>query len=251
MKPPFNFECSYCNRPTTIQSSDYSENTIVPSAVGKDTGDIPYMMGTIACPNPACGKSTVILSQWPAKESQYGSWYIPTDVERPLRRWNLMPRSRARQFPEYIPVAIREDYEEAHLILNDSPKASATLARRALQGIMREFYGAKPGNLFDDITEVEQANKMDASLVKATHAVRDIGNIGAHMSKDINLIVPVEPGESEALLGLIELLLEETYVARHDREVRVQSVLQVAANKKALKATGGPVPQVPSSPKKP
>jgi len=147
-----------------------------------------------------------------------------------------MPRSRARQYPEYVPAPLREDFEAAHLILKDSPQASATLARRALQGIMRDFYGAKPGTLFDEITEVEAAGEMDAPLVKATHAVRDVGNIGAYMSKDVNVIMALELGEAESLLELIELLLDETYVARHLREQRVSSVLRVAAEKQALKA---------------
>jgi hypothetical protein len=240
MTPPFHFECSYCNRPTTIQDADYSEIEVVPTAFGTDTGDILYVFATVICPSPECRKTTAVVSQWEAARNQYhGGWYIPSSATKAVRRWNLMPRSTARQYPGYIPDAIREDYEEAHLIFNDSPKASATLARRALQGIMRDFYGAKPSTLFDEINEVEASGKMDAPLVQATHAVRDVGNIGAHMSKDINVIVPVEPGEAEALLGLIELLLDETYVARKTREESVNAVMRVAAEKKALKAAGG------------
>ena len=81
---------------------------------------------------------------------------------------------------------------------------------------------------------------MDAGLTRAVHAVRDVGNIGAHMEKDISVIVPVDPGEADALLKLIEVLLDETYVARQDREDRVNAVLQIAAAKKAAKAPPGP-----------
>jgi hypothetical protein len=239
MTPPFHFECPYCNRPTTIQQNDYEEELIKPAPTGKDTGTILYVLATVVCPSPDCRKTTVAMSQWRAARNRSGGWEIDPETKASQRSWRLMPRSRARQYPEYVPVPVREDYEEAHLILKDSPKASATLARRALQGIMRDFYGAKPGTLYDEITEVAATGKMDAGLVKATHAVRDVGNIGAHMSKDISVIVPVEPGEAEALLGLIELLLDETYVARHSREQRVNAVLQVAADKQALRAAGG------------
>jgi hypothetical protein len=43
--------------------------------------------------------------------------------------------------PDYIPEQIKDDYYEACSILNLSPKASATLARRCLQGMIRDFWG--------------------------------------------------------------------------------------------------------------
>ena len=53
--------------------------------------------------------------------------------------------------------------------------------------------------------------------------VRRIGSIGAHMEKDINLILDVEPDEAQALIDLIELLFEEWYVASHVREERLKN----------------------------
>lgn len=44
---------------------------------------------------------------------------------------------------------------------------------------------------------------MDADAWKAIEAVRHVGNTGAHMEKDINLIVDVEPEETKLLIGLI------------------------------------------------
>ena len=38
------------------------------------------------------------------------------------------PTSSAKQYPDYIPKAIRDDYEEAYSIVNLSPKASAALS---------------------------------------------------------------------------------------------------------------------------
>jgi hypothetical protein len=233
---PFSFVCPYCNRPTTIQANDYDRTFFAVDPSGKDTGKVGYTAESIICPNPECKKTTATIRQFNIVLNSTGSWVL----QKQLRRWNLMPRSQARQYPDYVPQAIREDYEEAHLILEDSPKASATLARRALQGIMRDFFSAKPGNLKDEIDAVEASGKMDAGLTRAVHAVRDVGNIGAHMEKDISVIVPVDPGEADALLKLIEVLLDETYVARQDREDRVNAVLQIAAAKKAAKAPPGP-----------
>ena len=50
-----------------------------------------------------------------------------------------MPESDAKPQPEFIPEAIRQDYREACRIRDLSPKASATLARRCLQGMIRDF----------------------------------------------------------------------------------------------------------------
>ena len=44
--------------------------------------------------------------------------------------------------------------------------------------------------------------------VDAIDAVRKIGNIGAHMERDINLIVDIDPNEAAILIGLIELLFQ-------------------------------------------
>src|SRR6266542_6816273 len=56
-----------------------------------------------------------------------------------LEHWKLLPKSHAKVFPDYIPTGIIRDYEEACEIVNASPKASATLSRRCLLGIIRDF----------------------------------------------------------------------------------------------------------------
>ena len=68
-----------------------------------------------------------------------------------------------------------------------------------------------------------------------------IGNIGAHMEKDVNLIVDIEPEEAQQLIELIELLFEETYIRREDRKKRLQAIKQVNENKQAQRkgTTGG------------
>jgi hypothetical protein len=131
--------------------------------------------------------------------------------------------------PEYIPVAIREDYEEACLIRSLSPKASATLSRRCLQGIIRDFWGVKKGRLVDEIQAIEE--KTDPLTWSAIDSVRKIGNIGAHMEKDINLIVEVDEAEAGLLINLIEILIKDWYITRHEREKRLSSIVGVAEAK--------------------
>jgi hypothetical protein len=141
----------------------------------------------------------------------------------------VRPKSLAKPFPAYIPPAILDDYKEACLIVNDSPKASATLSRRCIQGIIRDFWKISKPRLIDEIKELE--TKIDVSTWRAIDGVRSVGNIGAHMEKDINLIVDVEPEEAKTLIGLIEFLLKDWYVARHDREEHMQKVIDLAQSK--------------------
>jgi hypothetical protein len=70
------------------------------------------------------------------------------------------------------------------------------------------------------------------------------------MEKDINLIVDVDPDEARLLIELTESLFEEWYVARHDREQRMQKIKAAADGKKAAPVTG-PAPAQPTQPTAP
>ena len=150
-----------------------------------------------------------------------------------LQRWDLLPQGMVKPFPDYIPAPVLEDYKEAVLIKNLSPKASATLSRRCLQGMIRDVWKVKPARLVDEIKAIE--SQIESGMWKAIDAIRNIGNIGAHMENDINVIVDVDPDEAEMLIGLLELLIQEWYVERHERQLRVAAITAIAAEKKALK----------------
>ena len=122
-----------------------------------------------------------------------------------LNEWQLIPTSKAKIFPDYVPKPIIDNYTEACQICELSPKASATLSRRCLQGIIRDFWGVKGRNLADEINQIK--DKVDPLIWEAIDSVRKIGNIGAHMEKDINLVIDVEPKEAVALIELIETLI--------------------------------------------
>ena len=134
----------------------------------------------------------------------------------PQKTVPLFPISTAKQFPDYIPQAIRSDYEEACSIVNLSPKASATLSRRCLQGMIRDFFQISKGSLFEEINAIK--DKIPAEQWAVLDGLRRIGNIGAHMEKDINLIVDIEPDEAQKLIKLIELLLQQWYIERHNQQ---------------------------------
>ncbi|MEH6808814.1 MAG: DUF4145 domain-containing protein [Hyphomonas oceanitis] len=181
----------------------------------------------VGCPNAECRKLTLVVMLRPAKHVN-GTW----KYQEPIEVWPLLPKSRAKPQPHYIPEALRRDYVEACLILNDSPKASATMSRRCLQGLVRDFWEIpedKRGNLGAELNFIK--NKIDPSTWDVIKTIREVGDIGAHMEKDVNYVVDVEPEEASLLLELIEALFEDWYVSRQKRLDRDERVKLLAEKK--------------------
>jgi hypothetical protein len=225
MADDFNWHCLHCRHKVTITDSRVSWD--MHSFVVKNSeGARGLVSQFIACPNPTCQK----LDGQRRKE-----------VGAALGTWKLIPESDARPWPNHVPQATRDDYREACLIRDLSPKDSATLSRRALQGILRDFFKVKPDRLVDEIKQV--GDTMGPDLLQAVDAVRKVGNIGAHMEADIDLVVDVDPNEAQLLIGLVETLLDETYVYREKRRARIAAVTALAAQKDAeKKGTVGALP---------
>ena len=222
-----NFTCPYCNRPTTITDPNYFEHweKII---ISKSTeGEAGLFFQVITCPNPECNKLWLHIQLCGA--DQYGD----REHHNILHEWQLLPESEAKVLPDYIPQPIKQDYYETCRIRDLSPKASATLARRCLQGMIRDFWGIKKARLKDEIDALEE--KVDSDIWGSIDAVRSVGNIGAHMEKDINIIIDVEPREAQLLIGLIEQLIDDWYVARESRRKRTEELKKLATNKKTRK----------------
>jgi hypothetical protein len=228
------WRCPYCEQIATIVESNISGNYHAFDSPDKKT-TLVLETSVIRCPNVGgCGEYTLDAALYPAKWN--GARHIPDKTHGAIMQWKLRPSSSAMTLPEYIPKAVRSDYEEACLISDLSPKASATLSRRCLQGMIRDFYKVKEKNLYLEVQGIK--DKVDPTTWQAIDAVRNIGNIGAHMEADIDLIVDVDPGEAVLLIGLIETLINEWYVHRHQRAQRMNKIVAVAAAKKAEKESG-------------
>jgi hypothetical protein len=100
--------------------------------------------------------------------------------------------------------------------------------------MIRDFWKVSKARLVDEINVIH--DKVDPLTWNAIDAVRNIGNIGAHMEKDINLVIDVDPDEAELLIGLIETLIGDWYVTRHEREQRMTRLVGVAQAKKDAKS---------------
>jgi hypothetical protein len=182
------------------------------------------------CPSRTCRKATLNVSLCtPIYQTNVG--WVP---EKILRSWRLVPEDTGKVQPDYIPKAIREDYAEACAIREKSPKASATLSRRCLQGMIRDFWKVTDKRTLKDEIEAIK-DRVQPKVWQAIDAIRKIGNIGAHMEKDINVIVDVDIGEAEALIHLIEMLINEWYVADHTRDQQIANVIKIAAKKEQAK----------------
>jgi hypothetical protein len=221
-----NYTCPYCGRHTTITNPNKDSHWRRIDIQKPTLGEVGFGISAVTCPNEECQKLVLVGRLTGAYFSN--GW----NENQTIQTWSLLPESEAKVLPDYIPEPIKEDYYEACRIRDLSPKASATLSRRCLQGMIRDFHGISKATLFDEIKELEA--KVDIDVWESIDAVREVGNIGAHMKKDINIIVDVEPEEAQLLIGLIEQLVDEWYVAREDRRKRAQNLKDLAASKKTL-----------------
>jgi hypothetical protein len=229
----FKWTCPFCNGSAVIRDKDYETKELFFTVAQKKA--IRIMI--IECPNPDCNRYTLAISLYEVLSSrsrQMGAEAMA--IGKLLKTWRLIPTSEAKPFPDYISKQILQDYEEACMVKDLSPKASATLSRRCMQGMIRDFWKVKGARLKDEIDKIE--DKCDPDTWKAIDAVRSVGNIGAHMEKDINLIIDVDPNEAQLLISLIETLLKDWYVNRHEREARLKSIIEVAEKKEEQKKGG-------------
>src|SRR3990167_347991 len=175
------FTCPYCNHPTTITDPNYYQNWEYIYIAKSDLGDIGFFLQAVTCPNTKCTK--LWLRAELCKASYSAGNHKKSTV---IQSWQLLPESEAKVLPDYIPQPIQQDYYEACRIRDLSPKASATLARRCLQGMIRDFWEIKKARLKDEIDALEE--KVDSDVWASIDAVRSVGNIGAHIEKDIDVI---------------------------------------------------------------
>lgn len=219
--------CPYCNHHATITTSQFSSEIHKFNQNNKD-GLLGLKTTVVVCPNSQC-KEYVITAYLIGYDTSDPMKHVPP-MGPTISTWGLKPRTISQIFPDYIPEAIREDYYEACLILNDSPKASAALSRRCLQGIIRDFWKIQKGTLYKEIEELKTKN-IEKEILDAIDAVRKIGNIGAHMEKDVNTIIDIAPEEAKKLLELIEVLLKEWYVASYERKERLKGLTKTGDDK--------------------
>ena len=149
-----------------------------------------------------CGKIIVIL---------FGNKTNGTSIIEHM----IYPKQVSRTtIPSEVEKEFSDDYNEACLILNDSPKASAALSRRCLQNILRQKSGIKERDLHAEIEKAITSNVFPGHIADVLDAIRHFGNFGVHPIEDAQTgaIINVEVGEAEWLLDILEELFDFYYV---------------------------------------
>jgi hypothetical protein len=184
---------------------------------------------------PECKRLIIRVLNGPAVTRAIGGEFLSIDyVKKTLM---VHPRGIARSpCPKEVPDQISEDYREASLVLADSPKASAALSRRCLQHLLREAAKVKHGDLYSEIQQVLDSGKLPSQIAEGLDAVRAIGNFAAHpiKSQHTGEVMPVELGEAEWNLDMLEALFDFYYVQPHllaAKKAALNSKMQEAGKK--------------------
>jgi len=189
----------------------HDQQTLWSIYVGQDTNG-QWVLSRRAC--PACNRFVLHLDYGGGlpQSIPQGS---PTKLPVVTKTFLVWPKGVSRApVPPEVPPAIVEDYKEACLVLNDSPKASAALSRRCLQVLLRTAAGVKPGDLSNEIQQVLDSKTLPTSIADNVDAIRNIGNFAAHPNKSTSTgeVLPVEPHEAEWNLEVLESLFDVYFV---------------------------------------
>ena len=84
----------------------------------------------------------------------------------------------------------------------------------------------KPGNLSNEIQEVIDSNSLPSDIAESIDLIRNIGNFAAHPTKSQTSgeIVPVELGEAEWCLDLIEMLYDFYFVRPETNKKKLEAI---------------------------
>lgn len=239
VKVPDTWVCPHCHFAQMKSHEKSDSKNIHIDIEGLAEGSLLIGYNAIGCVNPKCMKLTFSTFLAPATkystQSGHGYYYRGGGFLGSIR---FLPRGSSKPQPSYIPQPLVSDYEEACSIKELSPKASATLVRRCLQGMIRDFCGITRGTLAQEIKALREAIEsgsgpkgVDIDTVDAIDHVRSIGNIGAHMEKNINIIVDVDADEAQVLIDLVEMLFSEWYVARERRTESLKAIKALSSQK--------------------
>lgn len=223
-------QCPYCGVRFSIEGVNAYHTSLnfsssLAYAVGLDIGSEDKHFTVSAHKCPECREQVIWLNR--LEGDSVGDREV---AETTL----VFPRFRIALLPPEVSSDFAEEYREARNTLDLSPKASAALSRRALQRLIREKEGIKARTLFMEIEQLLELNKLPTYLAQDLDSIRNIGNFAAHATEDqvTGEIIPVDSGEAEWTLSVLEALLRFYFV---DLE---ESVARRAALNEKLRSAG-------------
>ena len=222
--------CPHCEQHATIRDEDFAKGSIVSKTKPRKKWSATVVF--ITCPNEDCGKVTLLCDLFYLFIFKTG---CPLQADQ-IKFWQLFPPPNAKQFPSFVPKSIRVDYAEACSIRDLSPKSAATLARRCLQTMIRDFWQVKEANLAQEIAAIKP--QVGAVTWKAIDAVRKLGNIGAHMEKEVDHVIDITPHEAKKLVWLVGILITRWYVESAEEKKQFAKITKIARQKEAQRKGG-------------
>jgi hypothetical protein len=213
------WHCPFCN---TDQSVTEKGRQVALADLTLPNADGPRRLVSIfvVCPNPRCRQFSLSASLHTLEIVGNRAY-----TGKHLKTWAMVPPSQARSFPVALPERVIEDYREACLTLELSPKVAAALSRRCLSEMLRDFWRVQPGSLNDEFRQIK--GTADPLTWEAIESVRQSGMIGARMESEGAEIRDADPGEAKLLIGLIETLIQDWYVSRDERRKRLDKIRRI------------------------
>ena len=93
----------------------------------------------------------------------------------------VYPKGSPAPLPtEDMPNDVKEDFNEARKVVNESPKAAAALLRLAMEKLARELTGEENRTLHNMIGDLVEEGRIDERVQQALDSVRVVGNEFVH-----------------------------------------------------------------------
>lgn len=116
--------------------------------------------------------------------------------------------------PHGLDKHIKKAYDEARIIIDLSPQAAAVLARRCVQHSIRTELGITKATLNLEIQEAITRPELSRTTKNAIDQIREIGNWGAHPSKDpADTLIEVTLEQAMYTIEALEMLFNDLYIA--------------------------------------
>ena len=214
------WHCPFCDTDQTVTEEE-RQASFADLTVENADGPRRLVVKFVVCPNPKCRAFSLNASLHTLELVGNRSY-----TGKHLKTWPLVPPSRARSFPVSVPKNVLQDYHEACLTVELSPKVAAALSRRCLSEMLRDFWQVQPGRLIDEFRQIKGA--ADPFTWETIESVKSRGMTGARFECEGAEIMDTEPGEAKLLIGLIETLIHDWYVGREERRKRLQQIRQIS-----------------------
>ena len=195
--------CPHCH---TIVKFESAPGQLGPSSTTVFSGHVTSEKERLNLTGATCPHCLGLIVTMHHAAKLNDAWSTTSDDE-----YLAWPRQGMRLVPPEVPENISSEYNEAALVLQLSPKASAALSRRCLQAVLRE-QGYPQRDLAQQIDAV--LPRLPGYIAPNVDAIRNIGNFAAHPTKSqaSGEIVDVEPGEAEWNLDVLDELFDFFYV---------------------------------------